>query len=62
MASDPDRREHQTVTRGRNSRGAAAKVVDQSRQNNKNARRGHLPGLIALFKLDLSVGVVSKLF
>jgi hypothetical protein len=24
--------------------------------------RGHLPGLIALFKLDLSVGVVSKLF
>ena len=62
MASDCDRREHHTVTRGPNSRGAAAKLAGKADRTTKTHGGGHLHGLIALFKLDLSVGVVSKLF
>ena len=62
MASDPDRREHHTVTRGRNSRGAAAKLAGQPDRTTKAHGGGHLPGVIALFKLDLLVGVVYRLF
>ena len=60
MASDPDRREHQTVTRGRNSRGAAAKVAGKPDRTTKTHGAGHLPGLIALFKFDPSVGAVLR--
>jgi hypothetical protein len=63
VASDPGRREHRTVTRGRSSRGAAPKVADQAdRRTTKTHGGGHLTGLIALIKLNLPVGVVSKLF
>jgi hypothetical protein len=60
VASDPDRRQHQTVTRGRNSRGAAAKLLAKPDRTTKTHGAGHLPGLIALFKLDPSVGAVLR--